>query len=588
MKERKLARFGPALAAALALGWLGCRAESSPKAALPSPRPVATSALRWDWPQTPAQAFQELFEDVQMAALFDDDKTFADALAYRPAPDVLSDYRRQKAGSGFELRTFVAREFSWPSVDVPPYRTEPGTDVATHIERLWTVLTRPAARAEPGSSLLALPYPYVVPGGRFREIYYWDSYFTMLGLAADGRHELVRSMCDDFAFSIERYGHVPNGNRSYYLSRSQPPFFASMVELVVAQEGTSAYARYRPALLGEYAFWMDGEAEVSAGQAFRRVVRLADGGVLNRYWDDLDTPRDEAYRADVLTARRSRRPAADVYRNLRAAAESGWDFSSRWLADPKELSSIRTVELVPVDLNSLLHGLEQTLARAHDAVEPRRAAEFRERAERRRRSLSKHLYDPRLRAFSDLHWADVSVTGQLTAATVVPLFFGLATVDQAAAVAGTLEAKLLDAHGLGTTLLETGQQWDAPNGWAPLQWMAIEGLRRYGHVALADEIARRFIDHTRSVFASTGKLLEKYDVTAGGGLAGGGEYPLQDGFGWTNGVLAALLRRPFGRAETQRSLGDGGGASRPAGGVAAQCSVCVGNANGMLSRSNAE
>ena len=162
-------------------------------------------------------------------------------------------------------------------------------------------------------------------------------------------------MVRNFAWLIDRYGHVPNGNRSYYLSRSQPPFFPLMVELLAAREGSAAYQEFLPQLRREYDFWMDGADSVEAGQARRRVVRLPDGALLNRYWDDRDIPREESWREDIETARASGRPPAEVYRNLRAAAESGWDFSSRWFADGRTLGTIRTVELAPVDLNSLLY-----------------------------------------------------------------------------------------------------------------------------------------------------------------------------------------------------------------------------------------
>ena len=180
---------------------------------------------------------------------------------------------------------------------------------------------------QPHSSLVPLPHRYVVPVGRFREIYYWDSYFTMLGLEQSGRHDLVVDMVQNFAWLIDTFGHVPNGNRSYYLSRSQPPFFAAMVELLAERDGERVYATYLPQLAREYAFWMDGVARLAPGSAYRRVVRLKDGTILNRYWDDRETPREESYREDIETARTSTRPAHEVYRNLRAAAESGWDFS---------------------------------------------------------------------------------------------------------------------------------------------------------------------------------------------------------------------------------------------------------------------
>jgi alpha,alpha-trehalase len=496
------------------------------------------------WPATPAQLYGDLFIDVQMARVFPDDKTFVDAVAKREPRDIVASYQRERQEPAFDLSAFVAREFTVQTPAASDFRTIPGQDVRSHIDRLWPVLTREPAQEVKYWSRLPLPHHYVVPGGRFNEMYYWDSYFTMLGLQASGQHELVRSMCDNFAVLVERYGRIPNGNRSYYLSRSQPPFFASMVELLVARDGAGAYSRYRTALQKEYDFWMEGSERLSIGQAHRRVVRLSGGGILNRYWDDFATPREESYREDVATANATQRPKEEIYRNLRAAAESGWDFSSRWLADGKTLASIHTVDLIPVDLNSVLYQLEQTLASAYETTSPARAEEFRARAAARRAAIHRYLWNPDAAVFTDYLWREGRPAAQMTAATVAPLFFGLASQEQAKAVAAAVNAQLLKAHGLVTTANTTGEQWDAPNGWAPLQWMAIEGFRRYGNNELADTIAQRWVKQNLVVFETSRKLVEKYDVTAvGTSAAGGGEYPLQDGFGWTNGVLRALLVR---------------------------------------------
>ena len=183
-----------------------------------------------------------------------------------------------------------------------------------------------------------------------------------MGLEQSGRGTLSDGIIDDFAYEIRTYGHIPNGNRSYYLSRSQPPFFATMLALVAKRRGTDVFRQYLPELRLEYAYWMRGADGLAAGAAARNVVRLWDGTVLNRYWDERDARATKSYADDVATAAASGRVATTVYRDLRAAAESGWDFSSRWLTDGKTLSTIRTTEIVPPDLNSLLYGLEAALS----------------------------------------------------------------------------------------------------------------------------------------------------------------------------------------------------------------------------------
>jgi alpha,alpha-trehalase len=477
-----------------------------------------------------------------MERAFEDGKGFVDARPLEDPAKIREEYAAVRADPGFDLRAFVKARFG--PEDVPAeseFKSQPGRSVEAHIDALWPVLTHSPDEQVPGHSRVPLPFRYVVPGGRFQEIYYWDSYFTMLGLEESGRHDLTVDMVRNFAWLIDRFGHIPNGNRSYYVSRSQPPFFSHMVELVAARDGGAVYAEYLGALRREYEFWMDGAGSLAPGSAHRRVVRLADGTLLNRYWDDRDTPREESYRNDVETARESGRPAAEVYRNLRAAAESGWDFSSRWLADGGNLATIRTVELIPVDLNSLLYALEQTLARAYQVNEqPAEATLFTERALKRRRAIDRFLWNARSGIFEDYAWRDRAHTGHVTAATLYPLFVGVATAAQARSVATVVERELLEPDGLATTTVRTGQQWDAPNGWAPLQWIAIEGLNRYGHRSLAQNIAHRWIRENVDYYERTGKLVEKYDVT-GDAAASGGEYPLQDGFGWTNGVLRRLL-----------------------------------------------
>jgi alpha,alpha-trehalase len=490
-------------------------------------------------PEPPSVIFGELFEAVQLAGLFEDSKTFADAIPRREAADILAAYRAQRSRADFDLRAFVEQHFSPPAAPPAYEARDRQASVCAHIDALWPVLTRAADEPSTRGSLLPLPHRYVVPGGRFREVYYWDSYFTMLGLEAQGRHELVREMLANFAFLIDQYGHVPNGNRSYYLSRSQPPFFAAMVSLVAARDGEATVAKFLPQLQREHDYWMHGAERLARGQAQRRVVRLPSGERLNRYWDDRATPRDEAYREDIATARQSRRPRAEVYRNLRAAAESGWDFSSRWLEDGRTLARIRTVELLPVDLNSLLHHLESVIARGHAAAgDDESARRWRALAETRAQAIRRVFWNPARRTYTDYDWARREPSNQVTAASVYPLYFGIATPEQARDVAAAVRLYLLRPEGLVPTSVASGQQWDAPNGWPPLQWLAIQGLERQGEPELARAIALRWRDEVEGEFARRGKLVEKYDVT-GDATAKGGEYPTQDGFGWTNGTYAA-------------------------------------------------
>ncbi len=488
--------------------------------------------------RSPADLFGPLFAQVQAGHIFPDGKTFADAVPKRSPEEILAAYRRLETHDAATLRTFVLANFSVPGIN----DTRP-VDLRAHIRALWPSLVRQPQTIPEGSSALPMSAPYVVPGGRFRELYYWDSYFTMLGLKVDGQQPLVESMLTDFTAMIERYGHIPNGTRTYYLSRSQPPFFALMLDLSTDRDPATAQRRLA-ALRREYDWWMKGADCLDAAGACLRVVRMPDGTLLNRYWDDRETPRDESWAEDVATAKQdpSRDPAI-LYRHLRAGAESGWDYSSRWLVDPHRLASIHTTDIVPIDLNSLMFAMEQRIARGcAELGDTRCAARFAQLATRRRAAIDRYLWLPDQGRYADWDRITRSATPQLSAATAYPLFVGAASQPQAAAVARTISEKLLAPGGLRTTTERTGQQWDAPNGWAPLQWIAIAGLDDYGQAGLARDIARRWLATVTATFAETGKMLEKYDVEERR-PGGGGEYPTQDGFGWTNGVASALMDR---------------------------------------------
>ncbi|GHB02329.1 alpha,alpha-trehalase TreF [Modicisalibacter luteus] len=495
---------------------------------------------------TPADRYAELFVDVQCGRVFDDSKTFVDCIPRQEPDAILSAYRARKDDPRFDLTAFVLDHFTPECEPVSNYVSPPQQGLITHIDGLWDVLTRRPQQHPRYSSLLPLPYAYVVPGGRFRELYYWDSYFTMLGLAESGRPHLMRTMARNFAYLIDTYGHVPNGNRTYYLSRSQPPVFALMVDLFTRYGVITRARSYLPQLRKEHAYWMSGAETLQRGEAHRCCVRLNDGTLLNRYWDERDTPREEAYLEDILTGQQSTRPAREVYRDLRAGAASGWDFSSRWLDDPHQLASIRTTALLPVDLNSFMLKLETqiaSLSAMSGDIETAKA--FQRKAEERSQAIRRLFWNERVGAFFDFDWQRDRLCTMLNAATVTPLYVGLADREQAQRVAQAVRQRLLSAGGIATTEIGTEQQWDHPNGWAPLQWMAIRGFKRYGETSLAQDISDRWLTMVGRLFERKSKLIEKYVLTplqAGAAGGGGGEYPLQDGFGWTNGVTRKLLR----------------------------------------------
>lgn len=478
-----------------------------------------------------------LFEDVQQSGIFPDSKTFVDSVPKSDPQQILKQYQKRKKKAHFNLKAFVYEHFRMPGDSDDSAKFESDETMEQHIEHLWGYLSRqPDDKVSDQSTLIPLPHPYIVPGGRFREIYYWDTYFTAEGLAASGRMDIVENLTKNFAWLIDKVGHVPNGNRYYYISRSQPPFLVMLVDLMARKKGVNATQEFIPALEKEYEFWMEGSKSLSAGGSHRRVVKV-DGTVMNRYWDDRPLPREESWREDFeLAAGLDPAQSTTRYRHLRAGAESGWDFSSRWFRDAETLDTIQTTDILPVDLNTLLWFLEHKLSKWTSDKK------YKEAAKQRKQMFSRMFWNDQEGYFFDYNWKEDKQTDIWSMAGAYPVFLGLASQKQGDAVAHILESRFLKKGGLVSTLHSTGQQWDYPNGWAPLQWVAVQGLMDYGHNKLAQTIAERWLKLNESVFNSTGKMMEKYNVCDLSLEAGGGEYPLQDGFGWTNGVATALKK----------------------------------------------
>jgi alpha,alpha-trehalase len=520
--------------------------EGTDEVAVDSSESKAQDAMEQGELVPPDLLFGELFRRVQMEQLFDDGKTFVDMIPRMPAAEIMKNYRAASDKIDTNLMDFVLEHFDPPFDPNTTFQSDASRNIVDHINALWPVLTRRAGAGEgDAGSLIPLPKDYIVPGGRFREIYYWDSYFTMLGLKAAGEDQRIRDMVDNFAYLIEEIGFIPNGNRTYYLTRSQPPFFAAMVSLLVSIDGPSVYAKYLNPLRKEYDWWMEGlDTNDQVAGAKLHLVSMPDGSVLNRYYDRGDRPRAESYREDVLTIRESGRDSATVARHLRSGAESGWDYSSRWLADGTNLYTIETTDIIPVDLNALLYQTELTLELAYrNTQNPDMARQMQEKRKRRRSAIQAFLWNPATAWFEDVNWTSMKPTGRLSLAGMYPFFFDLAAEDQAESAFVTLKEKFLAPGGVRSTLVDSGQQWDNPNGWAPLQYMTVVGLEKYGNEALANDIRQRWLANNDRVYENVTKMVEKYNVEDLSLLAGGGEYPVQDGFGWSNGVYLALKQK---------------------------------------------
>jgi len=509
---------------ALTLLTLGCSEEKS--------FPDNNKMEKYPYPE---EVYGPMFGEIQMMELFPDSKTFADATAKTDVDKIILEFRKRKNNADFDAKAFVEEFWDIPKQVASGFVTDTTKTLTEHINSLWPVLTRSGDKAVKGSTLIPLPHPYIVPGGRFREIYYWDSYFTMLGLKESGREDMIKNMLDNFVYLIDEIGHIPNGNRTYFISRSQPPFFAQMVDLYAGIKGDEVYQTYLPAMQKEYDFWMRGKDKLSPEEPrYEHCVALEDGTMVNRYFDSHDAPRQESFKEDTRMG---------VFKNIRAACESGWDFSSRWQTNKKYFSTTRTSDIFPVDLNALLYGLEQQLEKGYRlSGNTAKADEFKTAQSQRIELMNDYQWQDSIGVFFDYNFARKKAMHRYTAATMYPLFFKMATQEQADKVVEVIKGKLWKPGGIVTSNYNSGQQWDAPNGWAPLQWITLVGLDNYGYKQEALDLAKRWTALNEKVYKDTGKMLEKYNVEDLSLKAGGGEYPVQDGFGWSNGVYLAMKK----------------------------------------------
>jgi alpha,alpha-trehalase len=432
-----------------------------------------------------------------------------------------------------ELSALVGSE-SWARIDLRP------------------LPRRPRRMKEHG--LLYLPHPYVVPGGRFNEMYGWDSFFIQLGLMRDGELDLARGMVDNFVYQIEHYGTLLNANRTYYLTRSQPPFLGRMIWMLHEARPDRAWLkRTLPALVAYHRFWIEAPHAID-GVGLSRYFDMGSGPApevvaserdaqgrthYDRVREHYRTHEVDDYDVDRFYDRKRDRLTDVFYKGDRSMRESGFDPSNRF--GP---FSVDIVHHAPVCLNSLLFQMEVDLARIHEELGRKDdAVRFRALAERRRVAVDRHLWDEAAGLYLDYNFEKARRRPYVFATTFYPLWVGLASPAQAAHVREVLR-RLEASGGLLTSLEETGSQWDAPFGWAPLQWIAVQGLRRYGFHEDADRLSSKFLGLVAKEFDEHGVIVEKYDVVKGeSDVASGlrfGYSSNEVGFGWTNGVFLDL------------------------------------------------
>ncbi|OQR89487.1 trehalase [Achlya hypogyna] len=505
-----------------------------------------------------------VLETIQEARLFNDSKHFVDMVMKAAPQTVLSAFEALPDHSNTTLKAFLDKYFDEPSTDLveielPDFKESPAplqaikdADLkawALQINKLWKLLGR--KRVLPDGhygSHLPTKHNLVVPGGRFRESYYWDSYWIVLGLLKSDMAETAKGVVQNLLDFVDAYGFVPNGGRIYYLNRSQPPLLSDMVRAIFEATKDEAYlAQALPLLDKEYAFWM------TQGAATHRVeVQAKDGKTysLNRYFSAGTSPRPESFREDIETA--SLVPDASrptLYQNIIAAAESGWDFSSRWFQDGKTMKSLYTTDVIPVDLNAIMYRFERNLASFHKHVgNAQKAVAMDSAADARRAAIDAVLWNDAAGAWKDYITSAKAHSTIVSISDYTPLWaqaFDATDAARNARILASLKSSgLVLVAGIQTTTAHTGQQWDAYNAWAPEIDFTVEGLLRLNAseaTAYAGKIVSDWVATGHSAYKQTGYMLEKYNASVVGGLGSGGEYDLQFGFGWTNGVILKFL-----------------------------------------------
>jgi alpha,alpha-trehalase len=428
--------------------------------------------------------------------------------------------------------------------------------------------------------LLYLPNKYVVPGGRFNEMYGWDSYFIIRGLLRDHRVELARGTVENFFFEIQHYGAVLNANRTYYLSRSQPPFLSSMV-MAVHQAESAAHHDDREWMERAYSYvrrdhdmWTQ-DPHLAGSTGLSRYYDLGDGPAIEALKDEAGTYRQVAtyfllhptvpnfaveqsavpegrasgapYSMRVCSGDTSQascgpvhviRLTPDYYKGDRSMRESGFDISFRF--GPYGSA---THHYAPVCLNSLLFKTERDLEEMARFLGRNEEAEaWHKQSEVRKAAMQKYLWDEAHGLFFDYRFDDKVMSSYRYATTFYPLWAGLATDAEAKAVMRNLHVFEMPG-GIVTSLEKSEGQWDYPFGWAPLQLLAIEGMRRYGYDEDANRLSINFLSMVLQNFLRDGTIREKYNVVTRSSetQVGAGYNANVIGFGWTNGVFAELL-----------------------------------------------
>nr|XP_018899078.1 PREDICTED: trehalase-like [Bemisia tabaci] len=523
----------------------------------------------------------DVLHDIQLAGLFKDSKSFVDLKLKVPEEELLVEFDALKERSNGtlskdQISQFVQDHFeqgreleSWAPPDFtenpsilkkirdPQYRVW-----AQELNMIWRTLARKVkedVREHPDLySQIYLPNGLVVPGGRFKEIYYWDTYWIVYGLLVCDMHDTARGMIENLLSLVARFGYVPNGSRKYYFMRSQPPLLIPMADAFLRfnqTQGMKLISDYFEIFEEEFLFWLR-----------HKMVEIEQNGqkyYLAHFTTRSKGPRPESYKEDYELAEHfPEQWQRDVFYNqIKTAAETGWDFSSRHInkdgTNEGNLTNTLTESIVQVDLNALLEQNARILSRWCAILgKPNKSAHYKEHADDLLKAITAILWNEEEGIWFDYDLLNKKQRKYFYASNFAPLW--TKSYRRNRVEVGDLAVQYLSRNGLidpfwvpqfwgmPMSLLNTTQQWDYPNMWAPLQSFFIFGLDQTGS-AMAQRVAQRFAAkyaQTNFVgYKKTGKMFEKYSAIHEGESGNGGEYEVQEGFGWSNGVIFQILEK---------------------------------------------
>ena len=509
---------------------------------------------------------------VQLSKAFGDAKTFVDMPMRDTPSNILKPLTEQlnQTKAVKEIKAVVERYFGkagteLTNVQPTDWKEKPGilaniSDVnlqnwAKDINNRWKRLTRKMkdeVKTSPSRySLIYSKNPFVVPGGRFREFYYWDTYWVVQGLLLSDMTVTVKGMLENFIELVKTHGFIPNGGRKYYLNRSQPPFLSLMVFEYWKKTNDRAFLlKALPYLEKEYEFWMNNRTVV-----VDKTHGFQGSYVVNRYATPMGYPRPESYWNDVETMEktgiRNETEKKALYAHIASAAESGWDFSSRWFRysgkNAMTMMSIKTRDIIPVDLNAILCKVAKSLELLYEAVgDGPKQLRYGQAYQNRVKTIDGVFWSERHKQWLDF---DIQAKDHRTPFYVSNIFpiwagcYGMKSHANDSVNSVKRQGVLGYPGGVPTSLNKTDEQWDFPNAWPPLQDIMETSLRMSGNNDLAFELAKKWIETNYLSWKETGHMYEKYDVNIRGKPGHGGEYGVQVGFGWTNGVVLQFLQR---------------------------------------------